>query len=335
MQEFDSIDDHFAARARLLAEDPAARLDAMRHCSFFQPVPDEWLRRISEMAQVRTFAGDTCITSQDDEMTAFYVILYGSAEAFRNGKLVGAIETGDCFGEGIFFTDGTITTSATVISDDKIIGHESNLWAMGPTGPCGYCSEIFYDQGPSVAGGPPGSPEEDGDRFVEITQQSLQVDDAYAACAKIKAAGGNVAGALDFVGSESSVALSTGVVRRGGQVVIVGLFGGELRPALSAFTARIRREGGLDGERGHDGRLADAALAGEQEEPAIEQVTQWILSRGHEAGEVAQVGGDDKRAAANGRVMSAMARRSTHMRGASAGLRSDPHGRPGRTGPPT
>ncbi len=121
MQEFDSIEDHFAARARLLAEDPAARLDAMRHCSFFQPVPDEWLRRISEMAQVRTFAGDTCITSQDDDMKAFYVILYGTAEAFRNGKLVGTIETGDCFGEGIFFTDGTITTSATVISDDKII----------------------------------------------------------------------------------------------------------------------------------------------------------------------------------------------------------------------
>src|SRR5471030_3059872 len=38
-------------------------------------------------------------------------------------------------------------------SDERIIGHESNLWAMGPTGPCGFCSEIFYDQGPSVAGG--------------------------------------------------------------------------------------------------------------------------------------------------------------------------------------
>src|SRR3978361_1029661 len=53
-------------------------------------------------------------------------------------------------------------------SDDRIIGHESNLWAMGPTGPCGFCSEIFYDQGPSVAGRPPGSPEEDGDRYLEF-----------------------------------------------------------------------------------------------------------------------------------------------------------------------
>ncbi|HYJ35332.1 MAG TPA: alanine--tRNA ligase, partial [Rhizomicrobium sp.] len=67
------------------------------------------------------------------------------------------------------------------LSDDKIIGHESNLWAMGPTGPCGYCSEIFYDQGPSVAGGPPGSPEEDGDRFLEfwnlVFMQFEQVDE--------------------------------------------------------------------------------------------------------------------------------------------------------------
>ncbi len=56
------------------------------------------------------------------------------------------------------------------LSDDRIIriATDDNFWMMGPTGPCGPSSEIFFDHGDHIWGGPPGSPEEDGDRFIEI-----------------------------------------------------------------------------------------------------------------------------------------------------------------------
>ncbi|MCE7028075.1 alanine--tRNA ligase [Jiella avicenniae] len=70
------------------------------------------------------------------------------------------------------------------LSDERIIRipTSDNFWTMGETGPCGPCSEIFFDQGESVAGGPPGSPDEDGDRFLEfwnlVFMQFDQVDAA-------------------------------------------------------------------------------------------------------------------------------------------------------------
>jgi alanyl-tRNA synthetase len=54
------------------------------------------------------------------------------------------------------------------VPHDRVIDLEENFWAMGDTGPCGPCTEIFYDHGPEVAGGPPGSPDEDGDRYIEF-----------------------------------------------------------------------------------------------------------------------------------------------------------------------
>ncbi|GAB1480666.1 alanine--tRNA ligase [Paracoccaceae bacterium] len=68
------------------------------------------------------------------------------------------------------------------LPDDRIIriASDDNFWRMGPTGPCGPCTEIFYDHGPSIWGGPPGSAEEDGDRFIEIWNNVFMQNEQFA-----------------------------------------------------------------------------------------------------------------------------------------------------------
>ncbi|MDQ7776551.1 alanine--tRNA ligase [Paracoccus aminovorans] len=73
----------------------------------------------------------------------------------------------------VYHTDdeaATIWKKVAGLSDDRIIRipTDDNFWRMGPTGPCGPCTEIFYDHGDQIWGGPPGSADEDGDRFIEI-----------------------------------------------------------------------------------------------------------------------------------------------------------------------
>lgn len=60
------------------------------------------------------------------------------------------------------------------------IATDDNFWRMGPTGPCGPCTEIFYDHGDHIWGGPPGSPEEDGDRFIEIWNVVFMQNEQFA-----------------------------------------------------------------------------------------------------------------------------------------------------------
>jgi len=68
------------------------------------------------------------------------------------------------------------------LPDSRIIriASDDNFWRMGPTGPCGPCTEIFYDHGPHIPGGPPGSPDEDGDRFIEIWNNVFMQNEQFA-----------------------------------------------------------------------------------------------------------------------------------------------------------
>ncbi len=73
----------------------------------------------------------------------------------------------------VYYTDdeaADLWKKVAGLPDSRIIriATDDNFWRMGPTGPCGPCTEIFYDHGDHIPGGPPGSPDEDGDRFIEI-----------------------------------------------------------------------------------------------------------------------------------------------------------------------
>ncbi len=85
----------------------------------------------------------------------------------------------------VYHTDdeaATIWKKVAGLSDDKIIRipTDDNFWRMGPTGPCGPCTEIFYDHGDHIWGGPPGSAEEDGDRFIEIWNNVFMQNEQFA-----------------------------------------------------------------------------------------------------------------------------------------------------------
>ena len=85
----------------------------------------------------------------------------------------------------VYHTDdeaATIWKKVAGLPEERIIriASDDNFWRMGPTGPCGPCTEIFYDHGPHIWGGPPGSAEEDGDRFIEIWNNVFMQNEQFA-----------------------------------------------------------------------------------------------------------------------------------------------------------
>ena len=85
----------------------------------------------------------------------------------------------------VYHTDdeaASIWKKVAGLPEERIIriATDDNFWRMGPTGPCGPCTEIFYDHGPSIWGGPPGSADEDGDRFIEIWNNVFMQNEQFA-----------------------------------------------------------------------------------------------------------------------------------------------------------
>ena len=119
-----------------------------------------------------------------------------------------------------------IWTEKIGLAESRVIDLEGNFWAMGETGPCGPDTEIFFDQGPELAGGPPGSADEDGDRFLEFwnlvfPQFDRAVDGSLSSLASPGVDTGlgleRVAALTQGVGSNYEIDLFHDVIRRAGE----------------------------------------------------------------------------------------------------------------------
>lgn len=124
MNELDAIQASLASFTKRLDEVSADSFNELRKCSFFDPIPSEWLTPIAEHADIRTFSAGDCLTSEGDDMDAFYVILFGTATVYYSRKVVGTIRSGECIGEGMFFANEILSRSATVIADGQVIAAE-------------------------------------------------------------------------------------------------------------------------------------------------------------------------------------------------------------------
>ncbi len=124
MEPSDAIQASVTSFTKRLDEASTDRYNELRKCSFFDPIPSEWLKPVAEHFNICTFSADDCLTSEGDEIDAFYVILFGTATVYHNGKAVGSIRSGECLGESMFFVSENLSRSATVTANGQLIAAE-------------------------------------------------------------------------------------------------------------------------------------------------------------------------------------------------------------------
>lgn len=130
MNDFEKINDDILSSLNSFTQqvdaDAADRFNKMRECSFFDPVPSEYLIEIASHSRLVHFAAKEKIITEHDMIRPFYVLIYGAATAYFDHRIVGHILSGECLGESAFFTKEAPTRSAAVLADGEVFALEMN-----------------------------------------------------------------------------------------------------------------------------------------------------------------------------------------------------------------
>lgn len=130
MDEIDKINEDILSSldsfTKQIDADSSDRFSKIRDCSFFDPVPSEYLAEIANHSRIVHFAAKDKIITEQDVIRPFYVLIYGSATAYFDHKMVGHILSGECLGESAFFTKEAPARSAAVLADGEVIALEMN-----------------------------------------------------------------------------------------------------------------------------------------------------------------------------------------------------------------
>ena len=124
MDELDAIQTSLASFTQRLDEVASNQFNEIRKCSFFDPIPSEALQSIARLTSIKTFKNGEKITSEGDEINAFYVILFGKTSVHVRNNEVAILHSGECIGEAAFFATEATSRSATVIAEGEVIAAE-------------------------------------------------------------------------------------------------------------------------------------------------------------------------------------------------------------------
>lgn len=124
MDEIDAIQASLASFTQRLDDVASDSFNEIRKCSFFDPIPSEQLHPIAELATIHTFVQGDKLTSEGEEISSFFVILFGRASVHVRDNEVAVIHSGECIGESTFFASEAASRSATVIAEGEVIAAE-------------------------------------------------------------------------------------------------------------------------------------------------------------------------------------------------------------------